>query len=653
MLVEREGKIVTRSEIQKRLWPNDTIVDFDHSINVAIGVLRRALGDSAAVPRYIETLARRGYRLMVAVEWLESRSPPAGDSGPESSTPRLGDLAGSTVSHYRVLEVLGGGGMGLVYEAEDLRLGRRAALKFLPQELASDPISLRRLEREAQTASSLNHPNICTIYDIDDFAGQRFIAMELLEGETLQQRLAASAPDPIPLLALIDIAIQVCVGLEAAHGKDIVHRDIKPANIFLTTQGTVKILDFGVAKLVATGEALEAGALEVGALENSPGGVRTLPQSSLTRTGATVGTTGYMSPEQVRREQLDGRSDLFSLGLVLYEMATGQTGVHGRNGGGRAGGDSHQDTSRGGPRQRRGPPRACRDRRQGPREGSLAALPDCDRDAARPRGSARGAGATERASCPAVASRGRGSARDRRSGGLDSIAPHEPRNARSERHDRPRPPHQRDRRSRLRRRPVHRVAHQPRADAVPQRAGRRQASRNRLGPRPRPECAHHAGGRPAALPSHRQQDRRCPCDCRGGQPPRTRAESHRLPIWFHSQPDRAGGRESRRRRCCARRRRRPVAQGARRAGVVHRPVRRAARAGDELVTGRAGAAPAWDTGASWRATRRARFLTTSAPRRPTRTSPSPIPRSASPTTPWARRRCRWRPPGRPSRCATG
>ena len=277
-------------------------------------------------------------------------------------------------------------------------------MKFLPQELASDPTALQRLEREAQTASALNHPNICTIYDIDDFAGQRFIAMELLEGETLQQRLAASAPDPMPPLALIDIAIQVCVGLEAAHGKDIVHRDIKPANIFLTTQGTVKILDFGVAKLVATGEALEAGALEVGALENGPRGVPTRPQPGLTRTGATVGTTGYMSPEQVRREELDGRSDLFSLGLVLYEMATGRRAFTGETAVARAGGDSHQDASRGGRCQRRGPPRACRDRRQGPREGSLAALPDCGRNAARPRESARGAAATERASCPAMAS---------------------------------------------------------------------------------------------------------------------------------------------------------------------------------------------------------------------------------------------------------
>lgn len=315
MLVERAGKIVTRDEIRKRLWPNDTIVDFDHSINVAIGVLRRALGDSASSPRYIETLARRGYRLMAAVEPLHS-VPPAEAAVLADAPP--GDLVGRKVCHYRVLAVLGGGGMGMVYKAEDLKLGRGAALKFLPEELRSDPIALRRLEREAQTASALNHPNICTIYDIEEYAGQPFIAMELLDGETLQQRLTSSASNPIAPATLIDVAIQVCLGLEAAHGRDIVHRDVKPANIFLTTQGTVKLLDFGVAKLVADREAPEIGAVETG-----PGTPVPLPPV-LTRTGLTPGTTGYMSPEQVRREDLDGRSDLFSLGLVLYEMATGR-----------------------------------------------------------------------------------------------------------------------------------------------------------------------------------------------------------------------------------------------------------------------------------------------------------------------------------------
>jgi tetratricopeptide (TPR) repeat protein len=214
--------------------------------------------------------------------------------------------------------VLGGGGMGMVYRAEDLKLGRHVALKFLPEELAGDPIALQRLELEARTASALNHPNICTIHDIEDYEGQSFIVMELLVGKTLQQHLADSAPHPMASGPLIDVAVQVCAGLEAAHGRSIVHRDIKPANIFLTKQGTVKILDFGVAKLVSGDGKL------VGAFMIVPDGQGPAPEPGLTRTGVTVGTRGYMSPEQVRREELDGRSDLFSLGLVLYEMATGR-----------------------------------------------------------------------------------------------------------------------------------------------------------------------------------------------------------------------------------------------------------------------------------------------------------------------------------------
>jgi len=338
MLIESEGKIVTRKEIKRKLWPNDTIVNFDHSINVAIGSLRRGLGDSADNPQYIQTLARRGYRLLVATEWLETNTP-RGEPAETEALPVLGgSLIGRKVSHYRVLEVIGGGGMGMVYKAEDLKLGRRVALKFLPEELATDPGSLQRFEREAQTASALNHPNICTIYEIEEYEGQPFIVMELLEGDTLHHRLSTSEPKAVQLGALLDIAIQICHALQAAHDKGIIHRDIKPANIFLTKQGPVKILDFGLAKLTSIEDVEDLGSPEgaditsVGSMQHSrekgadtSRGVRANP----TRTGDAIGTAGYMSPEQVRKEKLDARTDLFSFGLVLYEMATGRRAFKG------------------------------------------------------------------------------------------------------------------------------------------------------------------------------------------------------------------------------------------------------------------------------------------------------------------------------------
>ncbi|HTG14006.1 MAG TPA: protein kinase [Blastocatellia bacterium] len=341
MLIERKGKIVTREEIKRKLWPNDTIVDFDHSINVAIGTLRRALGDSANNPQYIETLARRGYRLRVAIEWMETtRELPLGDAASPPALVEPGGLIGKKVSHYRVLEVIGGGGMGMVYKAEDLKLNRPVALKFLPEELASDPIALQRFEREAQTASALNHPNICTIYEIEEYEGKRFIAMELLEGDTLLHRVNKAKQNANAIAAQLDIAIQICNGLQAAHDKDIIHRDIKPANIFLTKEGVAKILDFGLAKLVAGQAVEEKEDAEESPLTHPPAGEGQAPgekndahpprlQADLTRTGTTAGTAAYMSPEQVRKEKLDARTDLFSFGLVLYEMVSGRRAFDG------------------------------------------------------------------------------------------------------------------------------------------------------------------------------------------------------------------------------------------------------------------------------------------------------------------------------------
>src|SRR5712671_5680676 len=334
MLIDRGGKMVTREEIRKKLWPNDTVVDFDHGINMAIGVLRRTLGDSADNPQYIETLARRGYRLLVTPVRMETTTETvrSGAASPQG-LPALGGLVGKKVSHYRVLEVIGGGGMGMVYKAEDLKLGRQVAVKFLPEELASDSVALQRFEREAQTASALNHPNICTIHQIAEYEGQPFIVMELLEGSTLLHHLSLSESKAIPLAPLLEIAIQICDGLQAAHDKGIIHRDVKPANIFLTKRGPVKILDFGLAKLASTEEVEEIGSPR-GPDITSAGSKQPLRETgtetlrglhtNLTRTGIAIGTTGYMSPEQVRKEKLDARSDLFSFGLVLYEMAAGQ-----------------------------------------------------------------------------------------------------------------------------------------------------------------------------------------------------------------------------------------------------------------------------------------------------------------------------------------
>src|SRR5246127_960652 len=327
MLLEREGKIVTREEIKSRLWPNDTVVDFDHSINATIKTLRRALGDSGDNPRYIETLARRGYRVMLPIQYLESAPGIAPGEVTAEAPLQSSSLTGKKVSHYRVLDVIGAGGMGMVYKAEDLKLGRLVALKFLPGEFAGDAVALKRFEREAQTASALNHPNICTIYEIEEHEGQPFIAMEFLQGENLRDRLSAWKQKLLPLRELLEISAQICDGLQAAHDKGIIHRDIKPANIFLCKSGTVKILDFGLAKLAGSDVALERA--EAASTTVRKTSTESLTKA-LTRTGTAAGTAGYMSPEQVRHEELDTRSDLFSFGLVVYEMACGQRAFTGQ-----------------------------------------------------------------------------------------------------------------------------------------------------------------------------------------------------------------------------------------------------------------------------------------------------------------------------------
>jgi len=310
MLVQSSGEVITREQLHQTLWPNGTIVEFDNGINAVIRRLREALEDSADTPRFIETLPRRGYRFLIPVVQRT-----AVEAGIASETEvSCDELVGQVISHYRIGKKLGHGAMGVVYQADDIRLGRSVAIKFLPEELSDDPRALDRFEREARAASALNHPNICTVYEVDEHKGARFIAMEYVMGKSLDQLIA---PSGLPVHDVLNYAAQIADALAKAHSAGIVHRDLKPSNIMVSQDGLVKLLDFGLAKVCAPQPVVDISAPPA--------------ETPLTVEGTILGTLQYMAPEQLEGREADARTDIFAFGAVTYEMATGRKAFEGKS----------------------------------------------------------------------------------------------------------------------------------------------------------------------------------------------------------------------------------------------------------------------------------------------------------------------------------
>jgi serine/threonine protein kinase len=291
MLLERPGEVVTREQLNARLWPNGTIVEFDHGINSCIRRLRAALSDSAEQPRFIETLPKRGYRFIFPCEFSRRQ---------EATAPA------PPTAQYRIVAKLGAGAMGVVYRATDTRLGRDVALKFPVENILSSPRLMDAFEREARAAAALNHPNICTVHSVGVQDGRPFIAMELLEGETLEAILSRRE---VNFEEVLTIASQLAAAMEAAHSRGIIHRDIKPANIFISAGNAVKVVDFGISKFSTV-------ALPAAVPAESGRGAPAL--------STIAGTPRYMAPEQLEGRTADVRSDIFSFGVTLYEMITRQ-----------------------------------------------------------------------------------------------------------------------------------------------------------------------------------------------------------------------------------------------------------------------------------------------------------------------------------------